>query len=69
MAIIGWRKVIIFTESLASFTFLVWALQLNESAAIISLGGAITMLLGSAIWGNVQSKKFSIEPGKVDIQQ
>jgi hypothetical protein len=54
----GWRKVIVFTEALASFTFLTFALRLTEAAAFLGLGTAIGMLLGAAIYGNVQEWKI-----------
>ena len=50
----GWRKVIIFTEALVSFTVLMIVLQLKDAAAIMSLAVGITALLGSAIYGNVK---------------
>lgn len=53
----GWRKVLIFTESLISFTVLMIVLELKESGAIIALAGGITALLGSAIYGNIQEHK------------
>jgi hypothetical protein len=53
----GLRKVIIFTEALISFTMIIIVMEITESNAILAVGGAITMLLGSAIYGNVQENK------------
>lgn len=50
----GWRKVIIFTEALLSFTVLMYALDLKDAAAILALGSAITMLTGATIYGNIK---------------
>jgi len=57
----GWRKVIIFTEALASFTAIVIVCKIVDAGAFISLGGAIGVILGEAIYGNIQEHKSKKE--------
>jgi hypothetical protein len=53
----GWRKVIIFTESLIAFCALVIVLKPTDSSVILSMGFSIVGLVGATIYGNIQEWK------------
>ena len=53
----GWRKVIIFTEALIAFGVIVVLLNLTDPGAIVAAGAQGGLLLGAAIYGNVQEHK------------
>jgi len=62
----GWRKVIVYTEALITFALVIIWLQIQDAGAIVAVGTQIALLLGAAIYGNVQEHKAA---GKaVDVQ-
>jgi hypothetical protein len=53
----GWRKVIVFTESLIAFCALVIVLKPTDSSIILAMGFSICGLVGATIYGNIQEWK------------
>jgi len=52
--LMGWRKVVIYTEGLIAFVLAIWLLTLRESAAILAVGTTIIGLVSAAIYGNIK---------------
>ena len=58
---VGWRKVIMFTEALICFGVILWLLQLKDSAAIIAVGSMISVMVGSVVYGNIKVHQATAE--------
>ena len=56
---LGFRKILILTEGLCAFAWMVLAMKLTDAAAILAVGTTIIGLVSAAIYGNVKEHQIT----------